>query len=254
MMARGLKITLFGVLGIPLLALVLFFTGWLWPMHTAVGNGIKPLVWVLAKAGMAESKMPGFKGGCILPLKIAVEKGDSDIVDILLDAGADISFRECPSFYYGVGQDVLTASVGNPQLLEHLLAVRHIDPNIRDERGSLPAFSLLWCHGGTKMVKGKTVTEANAQRLRSLKLFLDHGADINSKGKDGGTLLSGAALHGCTETVRALLGWKADAAAAERGLQEYFSRRDERKPISFDADRIEAVKDSISLIKRAAGK
>ncbi|MEZ0262047.1 MAG: ankyrin repeat domain-containing protein [Alphaproteobacteria bacterium] len=253
MMKRGLKITFLPLLGIPCLVIALFSTVWLWPMHAAVDAGITPVVWVLAKAGMAD-KAAGVKGSCTVPLQIAVRKGYISIIDILLDSNADILFKGCAT---SRGPDILSAAVDRPQVLEHLLAVRHIDPNIRAEGAEPPIFSTLWCHAGTGTVVGKPVAELNQQLLQSLKLLLDHGADTNVTTKDESTPLASAALSGCVDVVRELIARKADALAADLVLQKYFATIDDgtlprKSPPEYL--RMEGVKESIRLIKRAAGK
>ena len=137
------------------------------------------------------------------PLEAAAEKGHTNIVQTLLNAGADVN-------YVAEGQEhtalTAAASQGHLNPLEKLLAAgADVD--------AAPA-----------IYRGKTALQAAAEKghLAVIEKLLTAGADINAAPANygGRTALQRAAKNGFTDVVEKLLAWGADVnapAAAEAG-------------------------------------
>lgn len=102
--------------------ILIFLIGLYRPMHYAVRHNMPGLAKFLASHGYLEEKELLFDGGYSTPLEIAANLNEREIVDFLLDSGAEIHFPE------GRYPDVLQASVRHPELLAHLIVDRGIDP------------------------------------------------------------------------------------------------------------------------------
>ncbi len=208
------------------------------PMHTAIQFEWTPLVEVLSHTPLKNHKMVGLKGGCIKPLEMAAQKGATKLVDILMDSGAELT---------GCRETVLSSSVNHPALVEHLLSERGISPDFRAEpNGRPPIFSVVGCHEG----------KSYDPKLKSLEIMLKHGANPNysTNNKEGlsvtGTPLYKAAMEHCPESTKLLLLYGADPVPVEAALRKHFSEFNG----FIEPSEIEGLKESISLIKRAAEK
>ena len=122
----------------------------------------------------------------------AVHRNDAGLVDLLLDAGADVSAKN----RYGVQPISLAAENGNPEILEALLAAG-ADPN-----ATLP--------------EGETVlmTAARTGNAAAIRVLLVQGADPNLRDSfRGQTALMWAAARNNADAVHALAELGADIDA-----------------------------------------
>ncbi|HXK17960.1 MAG TPA: SUMF1/EgtB/PvdO family nonheme iron enzyme, partial [Polyangiaceae bacterium] len=128
-------------------------------------------------------------------LSYAVSTGDIKLVERLLQAGAELVPR------------VPTGLVNAPLVVATIPMEPSATPEIVD---------LLLDHGAPMADPG--LMQFVVARPESLRLFLCHGLDANSRVYDGGSLLLHEAIHGGhLEAVRLLLAAKADPMAEESG-------------------------------------
>jgi len=135
----------------------------------------------------------------------AVNRGDLDMVDILLASGANIKAAN----RYGVQPLSLAAESGNAAVIDRLLKAG-ADPN-------------------TSMPGGETVlmTAARTGNVDAIKLLLVRHADVNARDeRSGQTALMWAAARGNTDAIRILVEFggdiraRTDLASSKTGLQE----------------------------------
>ena len=155
----------------------------------AVGLGNEQEVRRVLSCGMVDVNCTD-KNNCT-PLLFAVEKGFKDVVQLLLEEGADARMANKGTFEYWSPLHV-AASRGNNlyQEVAHLLLEGGAEPNMRDGFGRTP---LHW-----------------ASHPCVAKLLLDRGADLNIQCQLGYTPLTMAAMKGYIDVVKFLLESGAD--------------------------------------------
>lgn len=137
------------------------------------------------------------------PLGFAVENNNMEMVDTLLDAGADIDsdfgFGMYPKFGYPWGMKDITPLIYAVQTGNEDLAQTFIDKGANINKassGNITPLSTAISKNDTKLMnwlldKGATVTakELSKANEEQLNLFLGKGIDINTKDEDGTTAL-----------------------------------------------------------------
>ena len=150
------------------------------------------------------------------PLMLAARSGQVDAVRALIEHGADVNARLTALPPYRAKLDRGNDTMFQAGTTALLRAAKAAD---------LPAIELLIEHGadarlGTNRVgitpllaaagvgtnesdsTGRQKTQADA--IGALKIFLDHGVDVNSPDNNGRTALHGAALQGYNDVIRFL--------------------------------------------------
>ena len=148
-------------------------------------------------------------------LIVAIEKGHLDIVNTLLDQGANINHK-----YYNDWTALMYAAQNEHTETINLLLERGADINATDTNGKT-ALMIATIHKHTKIVKlllergadinatdtnGKTALMISALREPEIvTILLDRGANINAKDNNGETALMQAMIFGHKNTFRPLL-------------------------------------------------
>ncbi len=157
------------------------------PLYYAVLSGRKDVVDLLLSNGAN----PNAEGvGQTTPLYVAAGQGNLAIVKDLVAAGADMKARA----NHGASALFAAADSGNPEIINLLLAAGN-DPNAR--LTNTP--NTVLCNA---CIKGN---------LQTVKILLDHGAQIEARGFSGRTPLSYATSNAHLEVVQLLLDRGADA-------------------------------------------
>ena len=125
----------------------------------------------------------------------AAYRGDADVVDVLIRAGANVTLTN----RYGVMPLALACRKGNATVIERLLGAG-ADPN-----STLP-------EGETALM-----TAAQAGSAEGVRRLLAHGADVNAREEtEGQTALMWAAARNRVDVIRALVDGGADLHAIAR--------------------------------------
>ena len=170
----------------------------------------------LLKAGLDPNTQDGYNFK--QPLQYAAERGNIELVQILLVAGADINAAAADN--YGRTALQTAAEQGNIELV-HILLAAGADVNA--------AAADIW---------GRTALQAAAGKgnIELVHVLLAAGADVNGAAADnyGRTALQAAAGQGNIELVHVLLAAGADvnaAAADEWGLTALQAAAGDRKSV-----------------------
>jgi hypothetical protein len=137
---------------------------------------------------------PGYLSGW---LKRASREGRTEIVKVLLDAGADVSYKESS---HGRTALMLAANTGYPEIVEMLIS--H-GANVADTDSA----------GNTALMEA-----SGAGRIATIQVLIAAGADVNQKTADGMTALSYAVQEQMDEAVYVLLQAGADPNVSARRL------------------------------------
>ncbi|KAL9566299.1 hypothetical protein ACKAV7_009658 [Fusarium commune] len=167
------------------------------PLHAATDDGFMKCIRLLLDNG-AKPNIPGPSGP---PLHWAVTHARIDILDMLLEAGADplSEVLKKPLLITSVGSELKGAGLG---MLERLLELKLV-VNCKDREGST-ALTTLICSYASKTA-GESV-----QRDKALRMLLDYGADPNLASDDMWTPLQYAVIVKQYNAVEILLEAGAD--------------------------------------------
>jgi ankyrin repeat protein len=154
----------------------------------------------------------------IPPLHYAIYRNESEIVPLLIDAGASIEVRDGDN----LTPLMIAASFASPDIVQAVLDaggdMDAIDPAFGDrnawmyaaQHGNVPALGLLLDHGADiQFVDGFGATAIIAaafnQHPDAVRFLVEHGADINFRGPTGSTALGWAEYNGDTELAEYLI-------------------------------------------------
>ncbi|MFL6373610.1 MAG: ankyrin repeat domain-containing protein [Pyrinomonadaceae bacterium] len=152
------------------------------PLSQAVADEDKSLIRDAIAKG-ADPNARETSDSKITPMFLAVETGDPEIVQMLLDAGAKVNIRSTSKETPLMRLD----SDGTRSLVE-LLIRNGAKVNVADEDGNTPL-----------------IHAAENSTSDAIAALIEAGADVNAANSDGETALIKAADRGDIQTVRALL-------------------------------------------------
>ncbi|KAF5548635.1 ankyrin protein 1 [Fusarium mexicanum] len=171
------------------------------PLRAATDGGFMKCIRLLLDNG-ANPNIPGPSGP---PLHWAVTHTRVDILDTLLEAGADPLSKALkkPLLVTSLAAELTGAGLG---MLERLLELE-LDVNCKDRERNTPLTTLICSYAST--------TANDSGRIeKALKMLLDHGADGNLAGEDMRTPLQYAVLVKYYKAVEILLEAGADPNSA----------------------------------------
>ncbi|KAI1057270.1 hypothetical protein LB505_011610 [Fusarium chuoi] len=176
------------------------------PLHAATDGGFMKCIRLLLDY-RANPNIPGPSGP---PLHWAVTHARVDILDMLLDAGADplTKVLKKPLLVTSVGSELREAGFG---MLKRLLELK-LDVNCKDGEGSTPLSTLI-CSYANKP-EGESV-----QRDKALKVLIDHAAEVNLASDDTWTPLQYAVIMKQYNAVEILLDAGANPNVAYKEKQ-----------------------------------
>ncbi len=187
------------------------------PLHLAIGNADIDDVRLLLGAGADPNSADGAGETCLM---MAARTGRDDIVDALLERGAQVDLRD-----KGYAQTALmvAAREGHPSIVKTLLA-RGARPDVQSLAGKTPAWRLPASNAGSKgagIVRGGWPDRGERDSIPGAKtpllyaarenhrdivaMLLDAGAPIEQADADGVTPLLMAALNGAFDSARLLI-------------------------------------------------
>ncbi|XP_040467705.1 ankyrin repeat and SOCS box protein 3 isoform X1 [Falco naumanni] len=155
-------------------------------LHLSARYGSLESVRVLLEAGADPNEVTT---EATTPLFLAVENGHADIVNLLLQHGANVKGPHCWSGWNSLHQ----ASFQGCTEIMKILLEKGASKECKDDFGITPLF-----------------VAAQYGKLESLRLLVSHGADVNSQAKDKATPLLIAAQEGHVACVELLLSKGAD--------------------------------------------
>jgi len=163
----------------------------------AIERGNVEMVQVLIDHG-ADLHHDSLRSG--MPLQLAVFGRSTEMVEMLLDAGADVNGRSesRPAHFFGTALH-MAAGIGNPEITK-LLIERGADVN------SNPPLD-----GRTPLHYAAGSAKASDDLLETIRILIDHGADVNARDKLGKTPLDYAGdpemlkVYPATEKIADLL-------------------------------------------------
>ncbi|KAJ5426965.1 hypothetical protein N7465_002035 [Penicillium sp. CMV-2018d] len=155
------------------------------PLFAASEGGFLDIVQLLIQKGADIGASDGFRE---TPLYIACENGHIEVVRLLLEKGADVHHSNQLGW-----TPVNTASDEGFSDIVLLLVERGADINAPNESGETPLYNASW-----------------EGHIEVVRLLLEEGADIEVQNESGETPLSSACRRGHIEIVRLLLDKGAD--------------------------------------------
>ncbi len=184
-------------------------------LYSAIEKGNVEMVRILVEAGADINAADGFGGNT--PLHEAVEQGDAEIVRILVAAGADVHAEG----YFDRTPLTLAAEEGATEILQILLGT---GPDADTSVGGEDKEAVSTPSVGSEAL----YTAIEKGDVEMVRLLVEAGADINAaEGFGGNTPLHEAVKKGDLEIVKILV-----AAGADVEAKGYF----DRTPLSLAAE------------------
>ena len=184
-------------------------------LYTAIEKGDVEMVRLLVEAGADVNAAAGFGGNT--PLHEAVEQGDAEIVKILVAAGADVNAEG----YFDRTPLSLAAEEGATEIMQILLGS---GPDADTSEGGEDKEAASMPSIGSEALY--TAIEKGDHEM--VRLLVEAGADVNAaEGFGGNTPLHEAVEQGDAEIVKILV-----AAGADVNAEGYF----DRTPLSLAAE------------------
>jgi hypothetical protein len=143
----------------------------------------------------------------------AVEVGQTKVVKVLIEAGADVNK---PGAY---GQSLVMNAVNHPEIVK-LLIDAHADVNIPNDYKLAPL-----------------AVAAEQGQLETVKMLIAAGANVKHRDPSGGSALMVAVLRGYKDEVRVLIDAGADVARDKKDLLEMAKDKPEIKAMIEEATR-----------------
>jgi len=178
----------------------------------AVRKGDMPTVQAMLAAGAdVNDKRPG---DFATPLLVAIINGHEDLVDLLLDKGADPNAEGGTTTLTNTGSKAseVKITLKTPSFREQLRDVGTEGDNGRNNNWGRPLFAAV--HVANWYVSDELII-VNIDRLRVIKSLLAHGADVNGRNTDMEPRWSGARhrrrLVGATALLQAAKSADVDA-------------------------------------------
>ena len=177
------------------------------PLTQAAMRGQIEMVNLLLDSG---ANVNGSESDMMPPLNFAITRNDADMTRLLLERGAEQKSSS--------GGMAAVMAKDKPEVAELLKAARANDWHVLAETGDAAGL-LAQINAGADVNQtdayNRTALQRAAQkgRLEAVQVLLDHGADANHAGTGGLTALIAAVGNGNTEIVRLLIQRGADIAA-----------------------------------------
>jgi ankyrin repeat protein len=194
------------------------------PLYIASNAGFKELAAVLIEGGAHINKLVRTFGGCYTALMIACINNHLDVVELLLEKGADANIQ-------GAEFPLHWACENNNMEMVRLLVKYGADVHVKRKYGnslayarSLEIVQFLIDHGADVNARGETsnalVKASEKDHLNIVRVLIEHGADVNAKGMkvEHGNALFAASSEGNYDIVKLLLESGADANSEEPPL------------------------------------
>ena len=202
------------------------------PLHTAASKGCGEIVSALLRKGADVDELDAWGNS---PLIWATHRGHLAVVQTLLTAGADTSVGGCMEGTLASSALSFAAEQGCLDIMDHLInAGADVDGNAAGITG-LPALHCATSRGQVgaidKLIKAGANIEmldregmtplfraADESSFHAMELLLEHGAAVNTKGPDGNTalhLVCHLRHHHFDNAVRRLLLKGADETALD---------------------------------------
>ena len=190
------------------------------PLYLAVEGGHREIARILIDAGAVLDRFEGTSTDARTPLMVAVEKSDLALVDLLLEAGANVNTRG----EFGRSALVVAAELGLEEMVKRLQEAGAMEEGLEAialqaaaAAGDLPRVQALLDAGvdpnqPEPISKGYSLQSAASRGdVEMVRLLLATGADID--GLKGQAPISAAAYFGQTEMVQILIEAGADVNA-----------------------------------------
>ena len=159
------------------------------PFHFAVRKGDMRTVQTMLAAGADVNDKRS--GDFATPLLIAIINGHEDLVDVLLDKGADPNTEGGTTALTNTGSKAseVKITLKTPSFRDQLRDVGTEGDNGRNNNWGRPLFAAV--HVANWYVSDELII-VNIDRLRVIKSLLEHGADVNGRNTDMEPRWSGA--------------------------------------------------------------
>lgn len=168
---------------------------WPNPLLLASRNGEFQIVKVLLDAGMDPNEPSILWGNSELPIHAAAQIGNIDILQVLLEHGANVNAQAEEDGFSAIH---FAAGSGHHDALRFLLVDHHANPEVRLFNGSLALHSA-----------------ASQGYPKCIEVCLEAGLDVSSQNSQGRTALHWAAEQGQKAAVEKLLAEGVDVKAQE---------------------------------------
>lgn len=176
------------------------------PLHEAAQKGQTDVVGILLEAG-ADINAESGEFGVALQVAAAANK-DSEIVQVLIDAGADVNAQ---GGKYGNALQAAAVSGQSPEMVQMLLDAG-ADVNAK---GGKYGYALQAAAAGGDGHTPFYVATIRSERIKIVRMLLDAGANVNAQGGEYQDAVTAAAKAGSAKLVQILIDAGADVIAPD---------------------------------------